>query len=67
MEQSKLTYAEAVAEVEKIISRLRSEQTGVDTLQEELSRALELIARCKEQLHKVESAVEKQLTQEQAG
>ena len=37
------------------------EQTEVDTLSEELKRATELIARCKEQLHQVEATVKKQL------
>ena len=56
-----MTYSEAIAEIEKIIARLRSEQTEVDTLSEELKRATELITRCKEQLRKVESSVKEQL------
>ena len=61
MKSKELTYSEAIAEVEQIISRLRTEQTGVDTLAAELKRASELIERCKAQLHDVEAAVKKQM------
>ena len=61
MENNELTYSEAIAEIEKIIARLRNEQTEVDTLSAELKRATELITRCKEQLRKVESSVKEQL------
>ena len=61
MRSKELTYNEAIAEIEQIISRLRNEQTEVDTLSAELKRATELIARCKEQLHQVEVSVKKQL------
>ena len=61
MENKELTYSEAIAEIEKIIARLRNEQTEVDTLSSELKRATELISRCKEQLRKVESSVKEQL------
>lgn len=59
--KNELTYSEAIAEIEQIISRLRNEQTEVDTLSAELKRATELIARCKEQLRQVESSVKEQL------
>ena len=59
-----MTYSEAIAEIEKIIARLRNEQTEVDTLTSELKRATELITRCKEQLRKVESSVKEQLEEE---
>lgn len=61
MESKELTYSEAIAEIEQIISRLRNEQTGVDTLAAELKRATELIERCKAQLRKVESSVKEQM------
>ena len=61
MENKELTYSEAIAEIERIISRLRGEQTGVDTLAAELKRAAELIERCKAQLHDVEATVKKQM------
>ena len=38
------TYAEAVAEIEDILSRLRGERIGVDELTAAVKRATELIA-----------------------
>ena len=38
----KLTYAEAVAGIEDILTRLRSEQIGVDELAQQVARATEL-------------------------
>lgn len=60
MENKELTYGEAIHEIEQIISRLRNEQTEVDTLSAELKRASELIARCKAQLLDVEASVKEQ-------
>ncbi len=61
MAKKKLTYAEAVAEIEQILSRLRGEQIDVDTLAAEVKRATELIAQCKAQLTDVEKAVKAEL------
>ncbi|MBO7194727.1 MAG: exodeoxyribonuclease VII small subunit [Alistipes sp.] len=61
MMSKEFTYSEAIAEIEQIIARLRNEQTEVDTLSAELKRATELIARCKEQLRRVEASVKEQL------
>lgn len=57
MAKKKLTYTEAVAEIEQILARLRGEQIDVDTLASEVKRATELIAQCKAQLTEVEKAV----------
>ena len=40
-------YAEAIAEIEKILARFRSEEMDVDSLAAEVKRATELIASCK--------------------
>ncbi len=61
MPKKKLTYTEAIAEIEQILSRLRNEQTDVDTLAAEVKRATELIAQCKAQLTDVEKAVKAEL------
>ena len=61
MAKKKLTYSEAVAEIEQILSRLRGEQIDVDTLAAEVKRATELIAQCKAQLTDVEKAVKAEL------
>ena len=57
MAKKKLTYTEAVSEIEQILARLRGEQIDVDTLASEVKRATELIAQCKAQLTEVEKAV----------
>ena len=61
MAKKKLTYTEAVAEIEQILARLRGEQIDVDTLAAEVKRATELIAQCKAQLTDVEKAVKESL------
>ena len=61
MAKKKLTYAEAVAEIEQILARLRAEEIDVDTLEAEVKRAMELIEQCKAQLTDVEKAVKAQL------
>lgn len=60
----KLTYDEALSEIEAILGRLRSEQTSVDNLAAEVKRATELIAQCKARLYQVEEAVKEQLSEE---
>ncbi|MBR4854680.1 MAG: exodeoxyribonuclease VII small subunit [Alistipes sp.] len=64
MASKKLTYSEAVAEIEQILSRLKSEQTDVDKLSAEVKRATELIAQCKARLTEVEATVKAQLSEE---
>ena len=58
---NEMTYTEAMAEIELILTRLKSEQIDVDTLAAEVKRANALIARCKAQLHDVEQAVKSEL------
>lgn len=59
MAQKGMTYAEAAQEIDKILNRLRNEELDVDSLSKEVKRATELIALCKEKLHKTEEEVEK--------
>ena len=61
MAKKELTYAEAMAELEKILGRLRSEEMNVDGLAAEVKRATELIASCKARLRKAEADVNKVL------
>lgn len=62
----KLTYAEAVAGIEDILTRLRSEQIGVDELAQQVERATELIAFCKGRLHDAETAVQGVLSKQES-
>ena len=61
MAKKELTYAEAMAEIEKILGRLRSEEMNVDGRAAEVKRATELIASCKARLRKAEADVSKVL------
>lgn len=61
MTKKKLSYTEAIAEIEQILARLRDEQIDVDTLAAEVKRATELIEQCKAQLTDVERAVKAEL------
>ena len=61
MAKKELAYAEAMAEIEKILERLRSEAMNVDGLAAEVKRATELIASCKTRLRKAEADVNKVL------
>lgn len=54
---SKLSFSEAVAEVEGIVARLENEQTDVDQLAGEVQRAVELITACRERLDATDGEV----------
>lgn len=61
MAKKEISYSEAMAEIDKILARLRNEEEemDVDSLAAEVKRATELIARCKERLGKAETEVRK--------
>ena len=50
MENEKITYAEAKAEIEKIVSSIDSDQLDVDQLTVYVKRASKLVAFCKQKL-----------------
>ncbi len=55
--EKELSYAEAIAEVERIVAKFAGGQTDVDTMAADVKRATELIALCKSRLAKAESDV----------
>ena len=59
MEENKLTYKEAMAEIEDIVTKLENNQLDVDELSGKVKRVSELIAFCKPKLHETEEEVEK--------
>ena len=59
MEENKLTYKEAMAEIEDIVTKLENNQLDVDELSGKGKRVSELIAFCKSKLHETEEEVEK--------
>lgn len=54
---SKISYGEAMAEVEAILRKFNDSQLDVDTLAAEVKRATELIALCREKLLRAEKEV----------
>lgn len=44
MAKKEMTYAESMAQIEKILARFRNEEMDVDSLAAEVKRATELIA-----------------------
>ena len=58
-ENQQITYVEAMAEIEKILAELRSENIDVDTLATKVARASSLIELCKQRLRTTEAEVKK--------
>jgi exodeoxyribonuclease VII small subunit len=65
--KQELTYAEAMSEVEQILSRFNNRQMDVDTLSAEVKRATELIAQCKQRLARAEKEVAEVLGSNEEG
>jgi len=63
MTRKKISYQEAVDEIEEILSRIENEELDVDELSEKVKRVSTLIKFCKEKLFKTEEEVEKILNE----
>lgn len=59
MEEIKMNYKDAMAEIESIVAKLEENQLDVDELSEKVKRVSQLIAFCKSKLHETEEDVEK--------
>ncbi len=59
MATKKVTYKEAIAEIEEILEKIENEELDVDELSEHVTRVSALIGICKDKLHKTEAEVEK--------
>jgi exodeoxyribonuclease VII small subunit len=60
MTKLKLTYSEAVAELEKILAELESNSDiNMDLISEKVKRAAVLMEFCKKQLHQLDDELEK--------
>ena len=57
-----LTYSQALAELEDIISRIESEEVDIDALAEKVKRASVLIRFCREKLKSTEEDVKSVLS-----
>ena len=61
MTESELTYQEALDELRAIHARLRGDDVDVDSLLEDVQRASDLLAFCKERLESVGERLEEVL------
>lgn len=59
MAKKEISYTEAMGEIEQILDRFRREEMSVDVLTQEVKRATELIALCRERLTKTEEELKK--------
>lgn len=54
---NELTYEQAYKELEQIVKKIEQGNTSIDTLADNLKRANELIAICRNKLHKAEEDI----------
>lgn len=59
MEKKKITYKEAICEIEEIIAKMENEEMDVDELTVRVKRASLLLKFCREKLFDSESEIEK--------
>ncbi len=59
MAKKEISYAEAIAEIEDILSRIEHEELDVDELGVKVRRVSVLIRQCRDKLHRTEEEVEK--------
>lgn len=61
MATKKVSYNEAMAEIEEILEKIENEELDVDDLAEKVKRVSILLKICKEKLHKTNEQVEQVL------
>jgi exodeoxyribonuclease VII small subunit len=63
MTKQKLTYTEAVAELEQILAELENNsEVNMDVISEKVKRAAVLMEFCKKQLHELDEELEKMIS-----
>ena len=55
----KITYEQAVAELETIVKKMEGDQLDIDSLTTQLKRAKTLITMCKDKLKKTDAEIQK--------
>ena len=60
----KITYEQAVAELETIVKKMEGDQLDIDSLTTQLKRAKALITMCKDKLKKTDAEIQKILEEE---
>ena len=61
MKESKMTYKEAMEEIESVVEKLEDNRLEIDELSAQVKRVSELLTFCKAKLHETEEEVEKVL------
>jgi len=61
--EKKISYTEAISELESIVTEIEEGEITIDTLSEKVKRASELIRICKSKLSSTEEDVNKILTE----
>jgi exodeoxyribonuclease VII small subunit len=59
MTKAKISYSDAVEEIESILEKIESGSLDVDELTAKVNRVSELLKICREKLHKTESQIDK--------
>lgn len=62
-ENNKMTYSQAIAELEKIVREMQSENCSIDNLSAYTTRSLELLKICKAKLLTTDEELKKILTE----
>lgn len=61
MTNKKISYNEAMTEIEEILEKIENEELDVDELAEKVKRVSVLLKTCKDKLHKTNQQVEQVL------
>lgn len=59
MEKEKMSYEKAMARLEELVRAVEGNETGIDSLAEQLKEAQQLIAFCKEKLCATDEEIKK--------
>jgi exodeoxyribonuclease VII small subunit len=65
MTKEKISYNDAVAEIESILDNIEEGNLDVDALTEKVSRVTELLKICRDRLHRTEAQIDKILGEEE--
>lgn len=65
MTKEKISYNDAVAEIESILDNIEEGSLDVDALTEKVSRVTELLKICRDRLHRTEAQIDKILGEEE--
>ncbi len=63
MAKEKISYDDAVKEIETTLEKIEAGDLGVDELAEKVGRVTELLKICRDRLHKTEGQIDKILDQ----